>query len=198
MRDLSTSPAFAEYESSPSTGSLESKYEYHPALLEYESVLEYESEYSSCCTRVRTRVWSSRSRVRTRDRVQDSSTPSLPTGQKFQFCIAPFGLCSSRGFASLALLSPLSHLKGGVYYHVDDILIPAADTETTISRLRNLFSELRRANLSLRANKCVFMDDKADYLGHRITRDGYYMIMKYATEVVRKWGSPSCRPALSR
>jgi len=58
-------PVWVEYEYRKSH--VEYKYEYRLAVLEYEygiAVLEYESEYSGCCTRVRTRVPSSRTRVR--------------------------------------------------------------------------------------------------------------------------------------
>ena len=114
------------------------------------------------------------------------------------FTTVPFGLSCSPGFASLALLSILSHLKDIAFYYVDDICLPAASIEDMLTNLRQVFTELRKANLSLNAKKCVFMDDHAKFLGHVISKHGFTMIPKYSTDVIRNWGSPSNQKSLSR
>jgi len=126
------------------------------------------------------------------------TTFTAPSGQKYNFRVTPFGLCNSPGYASLTLLSVLDRLKGRIAYYVDDILATSQTISGHIDVLRDLFTELRKANLSLNAKKCTFLDDSATYLSHKITKDGYSLLSKYSTDVIRNWGSPKSANALCR
>ena len=121
-----------------------------------------------------------------------------PSGRKFQFRVAPFGLCNSPGYSSLTLLSVLERLKGRIAFYVDDICVPSTSLSSHLLVLRDLFTELRKANLSLNGRKCRFLEDEAIYLSHKITKDGYTLVSKYSTDIIRHWGSPSNPTALNR
>jgi len=123
---------------------------------------------------------------------------TAPSGRKFQFRVAPFGLCNSPAYSSLTLLNVLERLRGRIAYYVDDICIPSGTLDDHILVLRDLFTELRKANLSLNAKKCTFLQDHAVFLSHKITQDGYTLIPKYSTDVIRNWGSPKSPNALCR
>jgi len=126
------------------------------------------------------------------------TTFTAPSGQKFRYTTCPFGYSNSPAFASLALLSVLDRLKGRIAYYVDDILIATQTVTEHIDTLRDLFTDLRKANLSLNAKKCTFLDDNAVFLSHHITSEGYTLVPKYSTDIIRNWGSPQSARALTR
>jgi hypothetical protein len=44
----------------------------------------------------------------------------------------------------------------------------------------------------------MFLQKEAIFLSHKITKDGYTLVSKYSTDIIRNWGSPKTPNALCR
>jgi len=58
--------------------------------------------------------------------------------------------------------------------YLDDILITGRTDAEHIETLDKVLSRLEDAGLRLKRNKCVFMAESVDYLGHRIDQEGLH------------------------
>ena len=56
--------------------------------------------------------------------------------------------------------------------YLDDIIVYANNFETHLSRVREVFSRLRAANLKLQANKCCLFQRRVTFLGHVLSERG--------------------------
>jgi len=79
----------------------------------------------------------------------------------FRYKVLPFGLTTApSGFQRLMDLV----LRGLTYItcvdYIDDTIVFAADIETHLSRLREVFERLRSANLKLHPTKCYCFSEK--------------------------------------
>ena len=63
----------------------------------------------------------------------------------------------------------------GVVVYLDDILIKGKRRTEHLGNLREVLKRLQEAGLRLQRNKCNFMQDSVEYLGHRIDRDGLHL-----------------------
>jgi len=125
---------------------------------------------------------------------------SPATGQKWMWKTCPFGLANSSAYSILCLQACLSRLIENrmVFTYVDDCIIGTTTYNTHINHVREFLKQLRAANLSLNSRKCTFLDDHAIFLSHRIDANGYSMITKYSTDVIRNFASPKDPKALAR
>jgi len=124
---------------------------------------------------------------------------TAPNGRKYQWTTCPQGLSSSPGHAAIAGIIALSSLPPGTAYcYVDDLVTVATDIHQMLSRLRLLFTALRKANLSLNSKKCRYLEDHAVFLNHRIDKDGVTMIPKYSKEVIEKFARPTNAASVNR
>jgi hypothetical protein len=57
------------------------------------------------------------------------------------------------------------------FVYVDDVIIWSKDFESHLQHLDLVFQRLRKANLTLRPNKCEFSKPEILYLGHLISRE---------------------------
>lgn len=62
----------------------------------------------------------------------------------------------------------------GVVVYFDDILITGKMNEEYLAMLEEVLKRLKEARLRLKKNKCVFLADSAEYLGHRIDLHGLH------------------------
>ena len=56
--------------------------------------------------------------------------------------------------------------------YLDDNLITARSTEQHLQRLDEVLSRLQRYGIRLKLSKCKFLQEKIEYLGHMVTREG--------------------------
>ena len=92
----------------------------------------------------------------------------------FYKCVRmPFGLTNAP--ATFQRLMELClgelHLQQCIIY-LDDIIIFARTMDEHLSRLRAVFNKLEIANLKLKPSKCKFFQERIEYLGHIILKQG--------------------------
>ena len=62
---------------------------------------------------------------------------------------------------------------------MDDIIV-FNDFDTHLERLREMFSQLKAANLKLHRKKCSFFQCHVDFLGHVLTELGIEVLLRAA------------------
>ncbi|KAL7871425.1 hypothetical protein SRHO_G00064080 [Serrasalmus rhombeus] len=108
--------------------------------------------------------------------VEESSRPKTAFASHcglFQFKVLPFGLCNSPAtFQRLmnTVLAGLVYRCCAVY--LDDVVIASPTFEQHLLDLRQVFSRLESAGLSLKLGKCQFCLDELKFLGYRVTPQG--------------------------
>lgn len=56
--------------------------------------------------------------------------------------------------------------------YIDNIIVYSPDIQAHLQHLKQVFSSLHTAGLTLNLKKCKFICSSLDYLGHTITADG--------------------------
>jgi len=82
------------------------------------------------------------------------------------------------------VLCGLTYITCLVY--IDDIIVFAADFETYLSRLREVFERLRAANVKLHPTKCYLFQRKVDFLGHTLSKAGIE-VQTAKIEAIKAW-----------
>ena len=77
-----------------------------------------------------------------------------------------------------------------VMVYLDDILITGRTDAEHIETLDKVLGHLEDAGLRLKRNKCVFMAESVDYLGHRIDQEGLHPTEEKLEAV---WDAPKPR-----
>lgn len=82
-------------------------------------------------------------------------------------------------------------LKGldGVFCYLDDVLIAGKDFEDCESRLYLVLDRLAKFNIKVHLKKCKFFVSSLPYLGHVLTEQGWYLVLKK----LRQFVEPSLR-----
>lgn len=89
----------------------------------------------------------------------------------YQYNRLCFGISSSPGIFQRIMDNILQGLPN-VRVRVDDILIAANTVKEHNEILQTVLSRLQSAGLKLNKNKCIFMSESVEYLGHKITEEG--------------------------
>ena len=76
-----------------------------------------------------------------------------------------------------------------------DIIVYTNNFETHLSRVREVFSRLRAANLKLHANKCCLFQRHVTFLGHVLSERGI-KVQDNKIATVRDWPTPRTLPEL--
>ena len=79
----------------------------------------------------------------------------------------PFGMINSAATLKRAMKKLIEDLDD-VDFYWDDILVHTRAWEEHIRVLRELFSRLVQAGLTIRPTKCLFGVNSVDFLGHRL------------------------------
>ena len=85
----------------------------------------------------------------------------------YEFFKMPFGMINSAATLKRAMKKLLEDLAN-VDFYWDDILVHTCTWEEHIRALRELFSRLVQAGLTIRPTKCLFGVNIVDFLGHRL------------------------------
>lgn len=99
---------------------------------------------------------------------------NVPTGH-YQYRRMPFGLKNAPATFQRLMDGVLRGLKPKqCMVYLDDVIIFSTTIEQHAQRLREVFSRLRNARLTVNIEKCNFAVKKVTYLGHVITEHGVH------------------------
>ncbi|KAL0361456.1 UNVERIFIED_CONTAM: Transposon Ty3-I Gag-Pol polyprotein [Sesamum radiatum] len=91
----------------------------------------------------------------------------------YEFLVMPFGLCNAPStFQSLMNLVFAPYLRKFILVFFDDILIYSKTWSEHLHHLHITLDILRQNQLYAKRSKCDFGQERIEYLGHIITRDG--------------------------
>jgi hypothetical protein len=91
----------------------------------------------------------------------------------FEFKRMPFGLKSAPSTFQRMMNNVLSELIGDrCLVYMDDILIIGENLREHNQKLRGVFQKLREYNLKIEPDKCEFLKEELNYLGHVVTSEG--------------------------
>ena len=89
----------------------------------------------------------------------------------FKYNRLPYGISSAPGMFQRNMENLLQNIPY-VIVRVDDILVSGANDGDHLKNLQEVFKRLAKARLQLKKGKCVFMEPKVTYLGHRVSKEG--------------------------
>jgi hypothetical protein len=92
---------------------------------------------------------------------------------QFQFRVMPFGLTNAPATFQCLMNSIFAeHTRKFVIVFLDDILVYSATLQDHVNHLRVVLALLRQHELYAKESKCSFAQDRIEYLGHIISREG--------------------------
>ena len=91
----------------------------------------------------------------------------------YRFTRLPFGIASAPALFQKAMDSILQGVPNTICY-IEDILVTGRSDKEHLKNLEEVLSRLRRYGLRLKKNKCAFMQNAVEYLGHRIDAHGVH------------------------
>jgi hypothetical protein len=108
----------------------------------------------------------------------------------FEYRVMPFGLTGApTTFQSFMnrLLAPM--LRKCVVVFIDDVLVYSATLEDHVRHLTQVFELLSQQKLHLKQSKCLFAQEKLEFLGHIVSAAGITTDPK-KVEVIQNWPIP--------
>ena len=92
---------------------------------------------------------------------------------RFEFKRAPYGLRSMPNIFSRLMEIAMADLLGShVWVYIDDLIVHSKDIESHVAKLDAVFNRLSEANLTVKLQKCNFLEKKLKYLGNEISEHG--------------------------
>ncbi|XP_021340098.1 uncharacterized protein K02A2.6-like [Mizuhopecten yessoensis] len=101
----------------------------------------------------------------------------------------PFGVSSAPAIFQAVMDQILQGLDN-VLCRIDDILITAPTKVKHLATLEEVLKRLDHHNIRLRTDKCKFMEDEVEYMGHMINREGSHPTTA-KVEAIREAPSPT-------
>ena len=83
----------------------------------------------------------------------------------------PFGVASAPAMFQKLMDVVLQGISGVMCY-IDDILISSKDEESHLKTIEEVFTRLQQHGFKLKRDKCEFLMNSVEYLGHQIDKDG--------------------------
>ena len=93
----------------------------------------------------------------------------------YQYTRLPFGVASAPAVFQKVMDTVLQGLQRVICY-LDDILVCGSTEEEHHRNLEAVLQRLQEYNIQARRDKCVFMVDSVEYLGHRIDASGLHTL----------------------
>ena len=91
----------------------------------------------------------------------------------YQYTRLPFGIASSPAIFQKTMDSILQGLDGVICY-LDDLLITGSTIEEHLARLKEVLNRLHEHGIRLRRDKCQFLSQSVEYLGHVVNAEGLH------------------------
>jgi hypothetical protein len=110
--------------------------------------------------------------IRLKPQHQPKTAFSTPKGH-FEYKRMPMGLKGPPATFQRLVNQVMSGMQGvRVLTYLHDIIVYGRDLQEHNERLVEIFDKLREHTTKLHLDKCEFLRDQVDYLGHVITKDG--------------------------
>ena len=91
----------------------------------------------------------------------------------YEFTRMPFGMCNAAATFQRLMECVLSGMIWkSCFAYIDDVLVGSCTFNEHLGNLQQVFSQLRKAGLRLKAKKCLFLREEVPYLGHMVTKHG--------------------------
>ena len=115
----------------------------------------------------------------------------------FEFLRLPFGLSNAPADFNRIMNEIFNEFKVFEEHYFDDSTVHSTDTDLHLSHLESIFIKLRKVNLKLNINKCLFAQKEIKLFGHII---GQSIIKMDQTkiELIKNWPIPTNTSELSR
>ena len=91
----------------------------------------------------------------------------------FQVNLLPFRVSSSPAIFQSLMESLVTGILNVAVY-LDNILLTGQDDKEHLATLNQMLSRLQEAGLRLKHNKCAFMEQEAEFLGHKVDASGLH------------------------
>ena len=114
--------------------------------------------------------------IRVASSSREKTTFVTPHGL-FQFRVMPFGLTNAPAIFQRFMQKVLKGLnpEDGDHFvsiYINDILVYSRTLEEHLEHLKLVMQRIERAGLKLKPNKCCFVKEEVEYLGHILTPNG--------------------------
>ena len=109
----------------------------------------------------------------------------------YEFLVMPFGLTNAPA-TFMTMMNDIfrQYLDQFVIVYLDDILIYSKTKEEHWQHVQKVLETLRKHQLYAKATKCEFFQEKVEYLGHYISKEGIAVDQQKIT-AVRNWPTPT-------
>ncbi|KAK7115655.1 hypothetical protein V1264_001486 [Littorina saxatilis] len=95
----------------------------------------------------------------------------------------PFGMVNSGATLKRGMRKMLKGMKHVVYYW-DDLLVHTETFAEHLETLRELFSRLTKANLTVRPSKCILGTDNVDFIGYSLKEGQKGLLLENVTKIL--------------
>ena len=102
----------------------------------------------------------------------------------YRYLCLPFGVSSAPAVFQKAMDTILQGLSRVICY-LDDILVTGSSEEEHLRNLSEVLARLSKHGLRLKREKCSFMQDSVEYLGHRIDAEGVHTSASKVEAIVK-------------
>lgn len=91
----------------------------------------------------------------------------------YEFTRMPFGLVNAPAVFQSCMNEMLKQMPPGeMVAYLDDVVIPSATYAEGLERVERFLAILAKTGLTLRLDKCEFLQTRIKFLGHHVSRDG--------------------------
>ena len=112
----------------------------------------------------------------------------------YEFTRLPFGVASAPAVFQRAMDTVLQGIPHCICY-LDDILVTGRSDKEHLRNLEEVLSRLRKYGIRLKEDKCQFLQDSVEYLGHQVDAEGVHTSPK-KVEAILKAPRPRNLPEL--
>ena len=119
--------------------------------------------------------------------LDETSLPYLTVNSHqglYQHTRLPFGVASAPAIFQ-RLMNTILHDIPGVICYIDDILVTGKTIEDHLRNLGEVFQRLEKHGFRLKRDKCIFLQESVEYLGHRIDRTGIQAVPSKIDAIVK-------------
>ncbi|GBG65022.1 hypothetical protein CBR_g49091 [Chara braunii] len=108
----------------------------------------------------------------------------------FEWVVMPFGLTNAPTTFQAAMTNEFrAMLDRFVLVYLDDILVYSRSLEDHLGHLRRVLETLRRATYKANRDKCEFVRQELEYLGHFVTPEGISPLSD-KIQAIQEWSEP--------